>query len=122
MPHQHLVETYWRLANARDWDGFGALCAPDVVYEVPQTRERVRGRTPYVEFNRTWPGDWRAEVRNVIAQDDRAVSVIAFHVDGSTETGITFFEFQQGLISRLTDHWPEAYEPPARMTQVIERY
>jgi ketosteroid isomerase-like protein len=117
-----LVERYWQLANARDWTGFAALLAPGVVYEVPQTRERVRGAEHYVEFNRTWPGDWRAEVVKLIAQGDQAVSVIHFHVNGTVETGITFFECQDGLISRLTDHWPEAYEPPARMTTVIERY
>jgi SnoaL-like domain len=35
---------YWAAAEARDWDAFVKLLAVDVVYQGPQTRERVRGR------------------------------------------------------------------------------
>lgn len=39
-----VVTAYWAAANARDWGSFRDLLAEDVVYEGPQTRERVRGR------------------------------------------------------------------------------
>jgi len=116
------VQRYWALANARDWAGFGSLLGEDIVYEVPQTRERVRGRAAYVEFNSTWPGAWCARVDSVIAEDQKAVSVITFTVDGESMTGISFFELQDQLIVRITDYWPDPYEPPPRMTSVIERY
>jgi hypothetical protein len=122
MDTQTLVERYWQLANARDWAGYGALLSPEVVYDMPQTRERLTGREHYLEFNRTYPGQWRAELLQVIAQEDRAVSVVAMHLNGSVETGITFFEFTNGLITRLTDHWPAPYVPPPRMTAAIEFY
>jgi hypothetical protein len=93
-----------------------------VLYEVPQTQERVRGRSAYVEFNATYPGDWSLEIEHIVANGQQAVSKVAFDVDGETATGITFFEFRDGLIARITDYWPESYEPPARMTDRIERY
>lgn len=117
-----LVQAYWAAANRRDWAAFGALLHEAVLYEVPQTRERVRGREAYVEFNRTWPGAWVAAVQRLVADGNGAVSQIDFHVDGQVMTGITFFELQDGLFTKITDYWPEAYEPPARMTAVIERY
>lgn len=120
--HRVLVEAYWQHANARDWPAFGALLAPGLLYEVPQTRERVRGRDNYIEFNRTWPGDWRAVVERIVADDTQAVSEIRFLVDGQVMTGLSFFVFVGGLVQRITDYWPEAYEPPTRMTGVIERY
>ncbi|HEV2240142.1 MAG TPA: nuclear transport factor 2 family protein [Streptosporangiaceae bacterium] len=46
-----IVAAYWAAAEARDWARFGGLVAEDVVYEAPQTRERVRGREAYVRFN-----------------------------------------------------------------------
>ena len=46
-----VVAAYWAAAEARDWKAFGALLAEQVVYEAPQFRERVRGRTAYVRFN-----------------------------------------------------------------------
>ncbi len=36
--------------------------------------------------------------------------------------GITFFEISHGLIDRIVDHWPSPYDPPPRMTTVVERY
>lgn len=117
-----LIEAFWRHANARDWAAFGALFTDDVVYEVPQTRERVRGRDHYVEFNRTWPGDWRAEVLRVLGDGEHGASWIDFHVDGTVATGITFFDLRDGRIAHVTDWWPEPYEPPKRMTDRVERY
>lgn len=117
------VLRYWQAANARDWQAFAELLAEHIVYEVPQTRERVRGRSNYLEFNRTWPGLWRAEIQQLVADDYQAISVIAFHVDGATETGISVFEFDAGgRIAHITDHWPAPYEPPERACACIERY
>ena len=46
-----VVASYWTAAGARDWETFGDLVAEDVLYQAPQTRERVRGRAAYVRFN-----------------------------------------------------------------------
>src|ERR1700753_2627046 len=48
--HQ-VVADYWAAANTKDWAAFVALVADDLVYEAPQTRERVRGREAYYRFN-----------------------------------------------------------------------
>jgi ketosteroid isomerase-like protein len=116
------IAQHWAAGNARDWPRFAAVIHENLVYEVPQTRERVRGRDAYVEFFRTWPGDWRADVRRMVVDGNSAVTEIAFVVDGETMTGISFFELIDGTIARIIDYWPSPYEPPARMTAVIERY
>jgi len=36
--------------------------------------------------------------------------------------GISFFDLRDGRIARITDWWPDSYEPPARATDKIERY
>ena len=46
-----VVAAYWAAAQTRDWDTVAGLVAEQVVYEAPQFRERVRGRTAYVRFN-----------------------------------------------------------------------
>lgn len=120
--NRQIVTAYWEAANARDWDAFAQLIHPDIVYEVPQTRERVHGRHNYVEFNRTYPGEWQARLASLVADEQQAVSKVAFHVDGSECVGISFFEFRDGLVSRIVDYWPEPYDPPARMTACVERY
>ena len=119
---RQIIEEFWRTANAGDWEPFAALLHPELIYLVPQTRERVRGRDGFVDLFRTWPGPWRAELQQVIADDAQAVSTITFHVDGEESTGISFFAFDAGLISRITDHWPAPYDPPPRVTAHFERY
>ena len=118
------VAAYWAATEARDWDTFGALLAEDVVYELPQTRERVRGRAAYTTFTADgFPGDWHIIVQRVIGGEQDAASEIEFIDAGVGQTGLTFFEFgSYGLISRITDYWPEPYEPPANRAGLAERY
>jgi hypothetical protein len=117
------IEAYWAAANARDWAGFGALVAPDVVYELPQTRERIRGRERYVRFNAEYPGDWTVEPVRIVGDDRRAASWTRFLVDGAEQTGLCFFDLDgSGLIARITDFWPKPYEPPPGREHLVERY
>lgn len=116
-----VIERFWATANARDWEAFAALLDEDLLYLVPQTRERAEGRDAFVEVFRTWPGDWRAEVTQLIAEGDAAVTTLDFRIDGQGQTGISFFDLREGRIVRITDHWPEPYEPPPRATPQLRR-
>ena len=115
------VEAFWRTANARQWPVFAALLHPQLVYLAPQTRERGEGATALVDIFRTWPGDWVAQVQTLIADDMRAVTTVHFVVGDTVETGISFFEFECGLIRSVTDYWPTAYEPPPRVSVHLKR-
>lgn len=65
-----VVETYWSAADARDWDAFAATLADEVLYDLPQTRERIRGKERYLRFNREYPGEWRVRVERVVADGE----------------------------------------------------
>ena len=49
-----------------------------MLYEVPQTWERVRGDEAYLDFNLTFPGDWTLEAVRVIADSLRGCAEINF--------------------------------------------
>jgi ketosteroid isomerase-like protein len=120
---QETVTVFWAAAEARDWVAFGALLAPDVVYEVPQTRERVRGREAYVRFNAEFPGDWHVELVRAVGAGRHAVTWIRSRDGDTEETGISFFEFDEaGLIVRVDDFWPAPYEPPPGREHLVERF
>lgn len=126
------VETYWAAAEARDWGAFGATLAEDVVYELPQTRERIRGKERYLRFNEEYPGDWHVRVERIVADAEgrQAAARTGFTVTGEQEgepdeelDAIHFFTFDEaGLITGVTDFWPESYEPPAGREHLVERY
>jgi hypothetical protein len=114
--------------EARDWEAWESLMSPDVVYVMPQTHERIRGRAAYREFNETYPGEWHLTPHLVIGNDWQAV--VWFHwrldaPDGSSETGDAqaFFEFDTaGAIVKVTDFWPEPYDTPARPAGMVETW
>ena len=119
-----VIAAFWKTVSARDWTAFGALLAADVVYELPQTRERVRGRDAYVRFNAEYPGEWDITPLRIVGGERQGASWIRFVVDGGPEqTGISFFELDDaGLIVRISDFWPVPYEPPPGREHLVERY
>ena len=120
-----VVREYWAAANQRDWDTFGSLLAEDVLYEGPQTRERVRGKSNYIRFNvEGFPGPWSLDVIRVIGEGHRAASWIQFtNADGTAQQGLCFFDLDDGdKICWITDFWPEPYELPSSREHLVERY
>lgn len=116
-----LVQAHWNLANTRNWGKFSQLLQPDLLYEVPQTREYIEGGHGYLEMFSTWPGDWTASIKHLVCEEHKAVCVIDFVVGAEVMTGISIFEVNNGLITKVTDYWPEPYEPPARATSHFKR-
>jgi ketosteroid isomerase-like protein len=120
--NRELVERFITSLEARDWDTWAGVLHPDVVYEIPQTRERIRGRDRYLQFNREFPGDWHLRPKVIIADDHNGVVWFDWLLDGGRDDGMAFFEFDGGLIVRITDFWPDPYEPPPGREQLVERW
>jgi hypothetical protein len=119
-----VVAVYWAAAEARDWAAFGGLLAEDVVYEGPQTRERVRGRDAYLRFNAEgFPGGWHLEVQRIVGEGQHAASWIQMSEGDEHYPGLCFFDLgPDGLITRITDFWPTPYELPGSRAHLVERY
>ena len=111
------MAAYWAAAQARDWAAFGALVAAGVVYEAPQTRERVRGRAAYIRFNsegfgRGWGPGRPAHRRE---RPSQAASWVQFTEPDGSYPGVCFFELDEaGLITSITDFWPRPEVPASR--------
>lgn len=116
-----VVGRYFATMAAREWDAFGELLSADVVYEMPQTRERITGRAKYVQFNREYPGDWTATVTRLIVDRTTAAGSMNFTVGDEEMVGLVYLELADGLITRITDFWPEPYDPPAGREHLVER-
>ena len=104
------MTAYWTAADERDWVAFAQLLAEDVVYEGPQTRERVRGRANYVRFNTEgFPGAWHVAIIRIVGEGLHAASWTDFtNADGTTQPGLCFFDLREdGTIARITDFWPD---------------
>jgi hypothetical protein len=107
----------------REWEAWAGLLHPEVVYELPQSRERVTGRDGYLRFNKEYPGDWHLRLKVAIADDANGVAWFGWDLpDEEPADGIAFFTFVDGLITSVTDFWPEPYEPPPGREHLVERW
>jgi ketosteroid isomerase-like protein len=107
----------------RDWTGLTALLAEDVVYEMPQSRERIRGRPAFLRFNIEYPGDWHLRVRRLVADGRLAALWLDVNVGTERQDACVWLELSEsGLISRVVDYWPEPYEPPPGREHLTERW
>ena len=117
-----LVYAFAEAMERRDWDAFTAVLSPDVVYELPQTRERIRGRDRYVQFNAEYPGDWHVEPQLVLGDDHDGCLLFRWTLDGEALLAVAFFEIDGDRIVKVTDLWPEPYDPPAGREHLVERF
>jgi ketosteroid isomerase-like protein len=124
MTSEHgLISTYWAAAEARDWATFSELLAEDVVYEAPQSGERVSGKEAYLRFNiEGFPGDWHLAVARIVADEQGAASWVQMTDENGTKSGLAFFDLRDGRIARITDFWPDAYEPAEGRAHLAERF
>ncbi|MGP3931536.1 nuclear transport factor 2 family protein [Nonomuraea sp. KM88] len=117
------VQAYVDNTERRDWQALGDLLDEDVVYEMPQTRERIRGKPAFLQFNRDYPGDWHLRVRRVVADGLHAAAWIDARVGDEPLDACVWFDVSpHGLIIRVTDYWPEPYDPPAGREHLVERW
>ena len=117
-----LVFAFAEALDHRDWDAFTAVLSPDVVYEIPQTRERIRGRDRYVRFNAEYPGEWHVEPQLVIGDDHDGCLLFRWTLDDEQLLAVAFFEIDGDRIVKVTDFWPEPYDPPAGREHLVERF
>lgn len=120
---EEIILAYWKAVNNRDWKTFEKLVSENIVYVLPQSRERVQGRKAFREFNETYPGEWTLSVvRLVVNEEGLGATQISFYSGGEEQTGISFFDIGGGLITRITEYWPSPYQPPARNSNFVESY
>jgi len=116
-----LTEQFFATLEARDWDGFRALLHEDVVYEIPQSGERILGRDRYVQFNSEYPGEWHLAPKTIVADEGGAGVWFDWTLgDGEHNDAVVFLQVADGLITRVTDFWPEPYDPPPGREHLVE--
>jgi hypothetical protein len=123
MSTETTVLAYWAALEARDWEAFGGLLADDVVYHMPQTRERIVGRESFVRFNLEYPDGWHLAVTRAVASGRHAATWITCAYQGEELPATSFFDLDDaGLVREVTEFWPAAYEPPPGREHLAERY
>jgi ketosteroid isomerase-like protein len=119
---RNAVERYWRTMNTNDWRAVGALLHDDFVLIWPQSGEHIRGRENFIAVNAGYPaaGVWRFTVHHVVADETGAATDVTVTDGARNDRAITFFEFRDDLIWRMTEFWPDPFEAAAWRAEWVE--
>ena len=122
MEPSDVVAQLWRRIQARDWDAVGELLAEDFVLEWPHDLVRIRGRTNFVDFERSYPEGWSIEVLRVVAEGSTAVSEVRVpHPTVGPYYALSFFEIEDGRLTRGREYWvEEGFELPSDRARWFE--
>ncbi len=116
------IEQFWQTMNTNDWHAVSALLHDDYLLVYPQSGERFRGRENFIALNSQYPaaGAWRFTVHRLIADETEAVTDVGVTDSARTDRVISFFEFRDGLIWRMTEFWPDPFEAAPWRAHLVE--
>ena len=146
MGNRQVVERFARALEADDFDTQDALIHDDYILDLPQSGERIRGRTNRRAMIDHYPGrveaGMRPSVGRIIGVDDRFVTPPfpawnVMHLAGSGDdlqvTGtirypddkvwhfVALVTMREGKIWRETDYFAEPFDAPEWRSQYVER-
>jgi ketosteroid isomerase-like protein len=117
-----VVEEFWRLMATNDFDSVAAVLADDFVWDLPQSKERIRGAKNFAQVNREYPANapWQFETHRVFGSDTEAVSDVTVTDGVQTARAISFFTIKHDKITCLREYWPEPYAAPPGRAHLVE--
>jgi len=117
-----VVREFWRLMGTNDFHSVQAVLAPDLVVDWPQSRERIRGAQRFCQMNAEYPttGRWRFQIQRLVASGETVVTQVSLTDGEQSAEPVSFFTVEAGLITRLTEYWPEPFVPAANRRHLVE--
>ncbi len=116
MPHldpSGVAREWWSAIDRQDFAHAASLLAPDAVVDWPLSNERLPSPDDWRIVNETYPGNWRAEVTDVVSSGETVITTTNVSDGGITVLAISRFTIHDGRITSLVEYWPETYAAPA---------
>jgi ketosteroid isomerase-like protein len=123
MDDQQVRETLAAMVTDLDPDAEYEQRHEDFVAEMPQSRERIRGRDDMRALQRAFPPD-RAptfRVRRITGGGDVWTVEAVGDYGGEIYLVVVIVEFRDGKILRETRYYPQPFEAPEWRAQWVER-
>ena len=117
-----VVREFWRRMARNDFHAVRPLLGDDFVAEWPQSRERIRGGERFARMNADYPahGPWRFQVNRLVAAGAQVVTQVSVTDGVQAAEPVSFFEVHGGLVRRLTEYWPDPFEPASNRRHLVE--
>ncbi len=109
-----VIKEFWRLFNERKFEAAKELLHKDFVGNWKATGEIFENRTTFIEVNSVYPGNWKADLTKLETTETGVVSVTYLYFEDTADKyfATTFYEFQDGLISKIEEYWATCEDAP----------
>jgi ketosteroid isomerase-like protein len=115
-----LYDLVW-IGDTHDFSVMDEVFADAAVVEYPQSGERIRGRANIRAVEENYPGLPKVTIRRKVVVGDLALVESDLDYQGKPYQEVSIFEFRHGKIVRLTQYFPEPFEPPESRAWWVER-
>jgi len=108
------------LQGALDAEQEYAIRHEDVVIDMPQSGERIRGRDNMKAMQDAYPGPPQVTVRRIVGSGDVWVVELRSDYSGRIYHALNIIEFREGKIIWETRYYADPFEAPAWRAQWVE--
>ena len=102
---------FWEHVGSARFGLAEAMFVPDAVIDWPVTRERLTTPREWARINEVYAGRWLAEVQSVYGNQPWVLAIVNVTDGASSYLCLSCFTFENGLIRRLVEYWPEPEAP-----------
>ena len=122
MDHIQHIKNLWSEMDAQNWENLSNYFEPDALIHWPNTKEQFTV-AEFVWANKEYPGNWKITLQRIHEINNQVISVVLVELeDGDAAfTAVSFFEFKDNLIIKLTEYWGDVAEPPAWRKNMTEK-
>ncbi len=123
MPHLDppaVARDWWSAIDRRDFTHAANLLDPDAVVDWPLSNERLPSPEAWRIVNETYPGNWSAEVIDLVSSGETVITTTNVSDGGITVIAISRFTIRDGRITSLVEYWPETYAAPAWRAHLVQ--
>jgi hypothetical protein len=116
-----LLERHWAASDAGDFELEHEIYQEDALLEYPQSGERIRGRRRIRESRSLQPAKKRFSVRRIVGSGNLWVTEFVLSYDGVPSYAVSIMEFSNGLVTKETQYFANAFDPAPSRAHLVDR-
>ncbi len=119
--NREVVQKLWDLFDRREFAEVRPLLGDGFVCIWPQSKELIRGADNFIVLNENYPGKWIIDCKRIVDGGKELVSEVKHTCGEKIVYATSFFEIENGKITKMTEYWSEPYGAPDWRSEWVEK-
>ena len=121
---EELIRKFWSLFDQEKFEQVKSLLHAEFKAVWITSNEKFPSADSLIKMNEAYPGRWHTIPQRIELLEYDALSITSVYSDDSPERfyAISFFEFKEGLISKIIEYWATVENSPEWRKQFSIEY